>query len=591
MKTLIVSAVALLSLLIAPLAFAQYYPTSAGCVSLPAGLSIGARGSNVLALQHFLVAQNYPGGGSWMASSYFGQATAAAVRDFQQAQNLPQTGVVDASTAAAISRASCGGTSPVYPTTVYTTPVPTYPTYPTTTYPPYTNYYNNNTLGQLASAPYYSPALIGNNYYGNAPVITSLSQNTGSPGNVVTVNGIGFDPYTNTVNFGGTILSNIPSYNGTSLTFTVPSTVYSYSFSGTDVQLSVSNSRGTSNAISFTVYGGSYGCPLIAGATYPYGQCGCGNNNYYPYTYGSGYNSTYGYNNNSCLPPNTATPVVSYLSPVFGPAGTSVTVYGTGFSTSGNTVHFGTGIIAELNSYDGRSVSFTVPNTLTGFGNQPLTLSTYQVSVSNNQGFTSNSVPFTVTGVISSGAPTITSVNGPTTLALNTQGVWTVNVNTQSNTYLTLSVNWGDQNVYGSAAAQQVAYSTLQQTNTLTHTYYSPGTYTVVFTISNSTGQQNSFTTTVTVGSGTYNPYPQTALVSISNFAFNPSITTVRVGTRVTWTNNDPTPHTVTSDSGSFGSGTLATGQSFSLTFNTPGTFTYHCAIHPMMTGTIVVTQ
>jgi len=567
MYKLIASGIAALSLLASPLALAQTYypsPSSSGCIFIPAGISLGSRGSGVSTLQTFLVARNYPGGGSWMITGYFGRATAAAVRNFQQSQGLAQTGAVDAATASAISNAACQpGQGGVVAGASY--PAPQY-AYPYPSYPPY------------------------NNYYGGAPTITSLSQNTGTPGSTVTVYGVGFDAYNNTVNFGGTALSNIPSYGGTSLTFTVPSVYYSsYSPAGTTLQLSVSNGRGASNTVSFTMYGGSSGCLYGQYGSYPYGSCGCGN---YSYTYGYLPTGQAG-NNGYCPAPQTATPVISYLSPQSGPAGTSVSVYGSGFSVSGNTVHFGPGIIANLNSYDGRSVSFTVPNTLNGFGSQPITLSTYQVSVSNTAGITSNSVPFSVTGLVGSGAPTITSVSGPTSLAAGQSGTWTANVNPQSNSYLTLSVRWGDQNAYGSSAGQQTVYGSVVQANTLTHTYYQSGTYTIVFTVSNGAGQENSYTTTVVVGSGSYNynQYPYTTSVSIFNFAFNPSAITVRAGTTITWTNNDSASHTVTSDTNTFASGTLSTGQSFSATFSTPGTYAYHCAIHPSMTGTVIVTQ
>lgn len=80
--------------------------------------------------------------------------------------------------------------------------------------------------------------------------------------------------------------------------------------------------------------------------------------------------------------------------------------------------------------------------------------------------------------------------------------------------------------------------------------------------------------------------------VSIKNFAFSPSTLSVKVGTKVTWTNNDSVPHTVTSDSGGLlNSPTLSPGQSFSFTFSTPGSTAYHCAIHTMMKGTITVTN
>jgi plastocyanin len=79
------------------------------------------------------------------------------------------------------------------------------------------------------------------------------------------------------------------------------------------------------------------------------------------------------------------------------------------------------------------------------------------------------------------------------------------------------------------------------------------------------------------------------ANVTISNFTFQPSSLQVHVGTTVTWTNNDSTAHTVTSDTSSFNSGTLAPGGTFAFTFTQAGTFSYHCNIHPSMHGTITV--
>jgi len=78
--------------------------------------------------------------------------------------------------------------------------------------------------------------------------------------------------------------------------------------------------------------------------------------------------------------------------------------------------------------------------------------------------------------------------------------------------------------------------------------------------------------------------------VSIANFAFSPDPLTIPVGTKVRWTNKDSPPHTVTADNGTFDSGTLNTGDEFAVDFGQPGTYTYHCAIHPNMTGTIIVT-
>jgi plastocyanin len=79
--------------------------------------------------------------------------------------------------------------------------------------------------------------------------------------------------------------------------------------------------------------------------------------------------------------------------------------------------------------------------------------------------------------------------------------------------------------------------------------------------------------------------------VSIQNFAFNPPNITITPGTTVTWTNNDSAPHTVTADDGSFDSETLQPGESFSLRFDSAGTFPYHCEIHPFMKGSITVSK
>jgi plastocyanin len=78
--------------------------------------------------------------------------------------------------------------------------------------------------------------------------------------------------------------------------------------------------------------------------------------------------------------------------------------------------------------------------------------------------------------------------------------------------------------------------------------------------------------------------------ITIQGFAFSPATITVPVGTKVTWTNQDPATHTVTSDTGVFDSKNLTTGGTFSFTFNQAGSFAYHCAIHTRMVATIVVT-
>jgi len=379
------------TLSVAPLASAQTYYYSSpslydqaygsyakSCVHLARDLSPGMQGSDVSALQTFLVSRNYPGGGSWMVTGYYGPATAAAVRNFQSAQNLPVTGYVDSQTRAAINSISCGNS--VYsPTSGYV-------------YQPYGSQY-----------PYTTPLSYSFTYPYTQPTYT-------------------YPPFNN----------NCGNY-----------------------------------------YGGSYG--YIGIGTY-YDSC---SNNYNQYQYG--------------------TPTISLLSPNVGAVGASVTIFGSGFSTSGNTVHFGNGVITGLGSPDGRSVSFTVPAQITGYGSQVVGLGTYYVSVTNAAGYTSNAVPFTVSSLGSTGAPTITNISGPTNLGVNTQGVWMLSVNNLSNTYISVSVDWGDpQYAYSQQVPQQIIGSG-SQTLTFTHAYAQAGTYTIVFTASNAAGQSNTSSITVTV--------------------------------------------------------------------------------------------
>ena len=79
--------------------------------------------------------------------------------------------------------------------------------------------------------------------------------------------------------------------------------------------------------------------------------------------------------------------------------------------------------------------------------------------------------------------------------------------------------------------------------------------------------------------------------VSIVNFSFSSADIHVTPGSTVKWTNNDTAPHTVTADDNSFTSPTLNTGDTYSKTFTTAGTFSYHCNIHPMMKADVVVAQ
>jgi amicyanin len=80
------------------------------------------------------------------------------------------------------------------------------------------------------------------------------------------------------------------------------------------------------------------------------------------------------------------------------------------------------------------------------------------------------------------------------------------------------------------------------------------------------------------------------AQVKIANFTFNPPTLTIKAGTTVTWINADDIPHVVSEKDGKFRSSALDTDESFSQSFATAGTVEYFCAIHPHMTGKIIVT-
>jgi len=88
----------------------------------------------------------------------------------------------------------------------------------------------------------------------------------------------------------------------------------------------------------------------------------------------------------------------------------------------------------------------------------------------------------------------------------------------------------------------------------------------------------------------------QALTVEIGDNAFAPNKLTIPLGATVVWTQNGQRAHTVTADDGSFASGTLEPGSTFSATFDEPGTFSYHCEFHggpagQGMSGAIIVSD
>ncbi len=84
---------------------------------------------------------------------------------------------------------------------------------------------------------------------------------------------------------------------------------------------------------------------------------------------------------------------------------------------------------------------------------------------------------------------------------------------------------------------------------------------------------------------------PYVVRVSIISFSFQPYriVLVIGVNNTVTWTNEDDTAHTVTSSTGSFYSGPLNPGASWTYTFEENGTYNYECSIHPEMQGVVIV--
>jgi plastocyanin len=77
--------------------------------------------------------------------------------------------------------------------------------------------------------------------------------------------------------------------------------------------------------------------------------------------------------------------------------------------------------------------------------------------------------------------------------------------------------------------------------------------------------------------------------IEIHDFTFAPNVIIIPVGTTVRWTNDDATNHTVTSDTAGLFDLALAPGVSREYRFDVPGIYTYHCKIHPDMTGKVIV--
>lgn len=160
----------------------------------------------------------------------------------------------------------------------------------------------------------------------------------------------------------------------------------------------------------------------------------------------------------------------------------------------------------------------------------------------------------------------VTATGGPTTTAATTT------TNAGPTTFLTTTTT-----------------SATSTSGATTSTSGAATTTTTAVTTTTTAGTTTIAATTTTSPASTTTAAPATVVVDISGSAFHPANVAVATGTTVTWRNSDGFNHTTTSDSGVWGAG-LAGGASFSFTFTTPGAYSYHCNIHPFMTGTVTVT-
>lgn len=78
--------------------------------------------------------------------------------------------------------------------------------------------------------------------------------------------------------------------------------------------------------------------------------------------------------------------------------------------------------------------------------------------------------------------------------------------------------------------------------------------------------------------------------VEIEGYAFRPGNLSLEVGTQVTWVNRDGVPHTATDVDKTWDTGLLPSGESATITFDTPGLYDYRCLPHPNMRARIEVT-
>ncbi len=238
-------------------------------------------------------------------------------------------------------------------------------------------------------------------------------------------------------------------------------------------------------------------------------------------------------------------PSVSFISPSSGPVGTTVTVYGSGFDAN-TTVSFGGSHGPNLQIINANTLTFRVPERLLpacAYGNiicmiyGPATEpGNYQVSVKNQFG-TSNAVNYTVTAGgwnpnPTTGAPVISGIDSPSTLAVGQTGTWTVRASDGigGNGNLSYRVVWGDEHLHAQGASAQQASANFVQSSSFTHAYAQAGTYNPRFYVRSSNGLTAEVSSSVLVSGHAQTQAPQISYITPSSGGYNVQVTIVGSG-------------------------------------------------------------
>jgi len=162
----------------------------------------------------------------------------------------------------------------------------------------------------------------------------------------------------------------------------------------------------------------------------------------------------------------------------------------------------------------------------------------------------------------------------------------------------------GEKMAWGAGLQIAIPYSphtlSLQVTNTNTATLQGVSRgldrvrggfeFTIPFTLNRYFGRRGKTAAKNGGGEGAANVANATK-AEMRTMVFGPKRVEISAGGTVTWTNNDPLVHTITADDGSWDSGPVEPGQSWSHTFTRPGEYAFHCTPHPFMTSVVVVRQ